>query len=299
MMLGLRQRFAYFECAGCGALQIAAVPPDLGSYYAPPYYSFTPPRPAGRFRRMLMRRLTAHTLGDRSLVGSLLSRVHPAPPVVAGAVLAGLGRDARILDVGAGAGQMLVSLHDYGFRNLLGVDAFIDGDISYDSGVRVLRRPIEEVDGRFDLIMFHHSFEHVTDPSATLAAAGTRLTDSGWILIAMPIAAASWREYGTDWVELDAPRHLHVHTQASFRILAGAAGLQVRRIVWDTTSFELWGSEQYRRNIPLSDPRSHGMGGSGEIFTDREMRNFEQRAAELNRAGQAGRGSFWLTRQAG
>jgi hypothetical protein len=125
--------------------------------------------------------------------------------------------------------------------------------------------------------MFHHSFEHVADPGATLAAARERLAPGGRILIRMPVAADSWRRYGTDWVELDAPRHLHVHTLESLRALTGPLGLEVRDVRYETYDLELWGSEQYRRGIPLTDPRSHWIGGRGTVFTRREMRAFARR----------------------
>lgn len=79
------------------------------------------------------------------------------------------------------------------------------------------------------------------------------------------------------------------------RSLAERAGLRVRRIESDTTGFELWASEQYRRDISLDDPRSHWI-GEGAVFTPRELRDFEQRAVALNRTGEAGRAAFWMSR---
>jgi SAM-dependent methyltransferase len=300
MMLGLRDRFDYLECGRCGALQIRAVPADLGRYYAPPYYAFRPARPDAAWRRWLKRRLADHALGQRDPVGALVARVAQArgggglPGVLHGIRRSGLDRDARILDVGAGAGHTLFTFHDWGFRHLLGVDPYVDEDLRYANGVVVLRAELHDVDGTFDLVMFHHSFEHVGDPAATLAAARARLSPAGRILIRMPVAAESWRRYGADWVELDAPRHLHVHTVDSLRHLAHSTGLELRETVWETDGFELWGSEQYRRDIPLTDPRSHDVGGRGGVFSRREMRGFERRARELNRTARAGRASFWL-----
>ena len=36
--------------------------------------------------------------------------------------------------------------------------------------MRVERKPLEELDGSFDVIMLHHSFEHMPDPVSTLRA---------------------------------------------------------------------------------------------------------------------------------
>jgi SAM-dependent methyltransferase len=296
MMLGLRQQFEYLECDRCGALQIRDIPADLAPYYAPPYYSFEPARPAPALRRWLRRRLADHALGKGDPVGALLARLRGVPDVLRGIRAAGLDRDNRLLDIGAGEGQTLLTLRDYGFRRLLGVDPYIRADLSHENGIQVLRAGIDDVTGSFDLVMFHHSFEHVSDPAGALAAARQRLTPRGRVLIRMPVAAESWRRYGPDWVELDAPRHLHVHTVESLQLLARRAGLALTDVRWETTAFELWGSEQYRRDIPLSDPRSHFAfaGGRGEVFSRREMRRFAARARALNRAGTAGRAAFWL-----
>jgi SAM-dependent methyltransferase len=294
MMLGLRERFEYLECGRCGALQIREIPADLAPYYAPPYYAHEPVRPDRPVVRWLKRRLADHALGERDAVGALVARVVGAPELLRGIRAAGLGRDARILDVGSGSGQTLFTLHDYGFRNLLGADPYLDRDLRYDNGIVVRRAGIEDVDGTFDLVMFHHSFEHVADPAATLGAARERLAAGGHILIRMPVAADSWRRYGPDWVELDAPRHLHVHTIESVRVLARATGLELRDTRHEAYALELWGSEQYRRDIPLTDPRSHHMGGRGELFSRGEMRAFAKRAHELARTGEAGRAAFWL-----
>jgi 2-polyprenyl-3-methyl-5-hydroxy-6-metoxy-1,4-benzoquinol methylase len=295
MMLGLRDRFHYQECGRCGALQIDQIPADLGRYYAPPYYAFAPLQDVPALRRWLSRRLAAHALGAPDPVGALVARVRGVPETLRGIRAAGLGLGARVLDVGSGAGQALFQLHAWGFRNLLGVDPYIDRDLDYPNGVRVRRAALDAVDGPFDLITFNHSFEHVPDPNATLAAAAARLAPGGWILVRTPVAAASWEEYGADWVELDAPRHLHVHTEASMAVLARAVGLEIRRVVGEAYPLEIWGSEQYRRDIPLADPRSHFPGGEGRVFGRREMRAFRRRAAALNRSGRAGRAAFWLT----
>lgn len=294
-MLGLRERFAYLECGACGALQIGKVPPDLRRFYAPPYYSLEPAHPDPLPRRWLKRRWADHAMGARDPIGALVARVRGVPEVLRGVRLAGLDRDARVLDVGSGTGHTLLALRDYGFRRLLGVDPYIERDLYLGSG-EVKRAALEDVDGTYDLVMFHHSLEHIADPATTLLAARERLAPGGRVLVRTPVASESWLRYGADWVELDAPRHLHVHTVRSLEILARGAGLELRDVRWETDAFELWGSEQYARDIPLTDPRSHFVsgGGRGQVFTRAEMRRFRARARRLNREGLAGRGAFWL-----
>ena len=106
----------------------------------------------------------------------------------------------------------------------------------------------------------------------------------------IPVATAwAWREYGEHWVALDAPRHLFLHTEDSMRRLAVASGFRIERVVYDSTSFQFWGSEQYRLGIPLMDPRSHHVDPKRSPFGKAQIAEWERRAEELNRRGPEGR----------
>ena len=58
MTFGRRDPFEYFECSGCGCVQIARVPDNLSDYYPPEYFAFRPQhRLAGSRVRAIMDRL--------------------------------------------------------------------------------------------------------------------------------------------------------------------------------------------------------------------------------------------------
>lgn len=293
MMMGTREVFRYIECGGCGSLQIAEIPGDIGRHYGSGYYSFGRPFRNPLPRRWAKRLVAAGLMRPGSVAARSLERLIGVPAPLHWVRAAGLRLDARILDVGSGAGQTLVTLAEYGFRSLTGVDPFVAESHEPVRGVGVLKAGLEDVRESFDLVMFHHSLEHMVDPLEALRVVRARLRPGGTVLIRMPVVGASWRRYGPDWVELDAPRHLHVLSEPGMAVLAVGAGLRVLRVEYDTTGFELWGSEQYRRGIPLTDPRSH-LVGDGRVFSEEEMREFEATARKLNRTGGAGRGVFWL-----
>ncbi|HZF19017.1 MAG TPA: class I SAM-dependent methyltransferase [Burkholderiales bacterium] len=209
--------------------------------------------------------------------------------------MARISVDSRILDVGSGAGRLLVNMSNWGFRRLTGVEPHIEADIAYPGGVRVLKRPIEDVEGVFDFIMFHHSFEHIAEPLSALRGACRLLTPGGRALIRIPVADGEvWQTYGADWVQLDAPRHLFLHTRNSIQILTDQAGLELDDVVFDSTGFQFWGSELYRRDIPLLD------GGTGKalrlelVFSGKDLREFEAKARELNEHGRGDQACFFL-----
>jgi SAM-dependent methyltransferase len=160
---------------------------------------------------------------------------------------AGLVPTSRILDVGTGAGRRVGDLRRLGFR-VIGVDPFVDHDV-LDQGGRLLvkKAAVSDIEGQFDFVMLHHSLEHMADQHAALHEAWRLVRPGGTVLVRVPLVDSyAWRTYGTDWVQLDAPRHLYLHSERSLSLLATDQGFQVRAVVYDSTAFQFSGSELYR-----------------------------------------------------
>src|SRR5205085_10674982 len=132
-----------------------------------------------------------------------------------------------------GTGKPLQVLYQFGFRNLTGADAFIDADIFYPNGVKVYKKSLEELEPAFDLITLNHSFEHLPNPLESLLEIGRLLEKDKFALIRIPIVNFAWEKYGANWVQLDAPRHLFLYTERSFRLLAEKAGFTVEKVIYD------------------------------------------------------------------
>jgi SAM-dependent methyltransferase len=196
----------------------------------------------------------------------------------------------QILDVGCGAGRLVLDLRAAGFR-ATGIDRFAP-EISDSMGLAVRQGELQDVSEQFDCVMFNHSLEHIADQVETLRMALSKVRANGSCIVRIPIAGWAWKEYGTDWVHLDAPRHLCVHTERSFRLAAGQAGFAVSETVYDSNDFLFWGSELYRRNVPLEDARYR----LSDYFSKDCMKKFRRRALELNRQGQGDQAMFFLRR---
>src|SRR6185437_9012453 len=120
-------------------------------------------------------------------------------------------------------------------------------------------------------IMFHHSFEHIEDQIGTLAEVKSKLSPNGLCLIRIPVAQWAWRHYGVNWVQLDAPRHFVIHTHESMIMAAEQAGLNIVNVEYDSTAFQFWGSELYRKDIPLTE----GHPNLSKYFDAADVKRFE------------------------
>jgi hypothetical protein len=142
--------------------------------------------------------------------------------------------------------------------------------------------------------MFHHSLEHMPGHQAVLQAARDRLAGGGVVLVRMPLVSSdAFERYREHWVQIDAPRHLLLHTERGFRDLARSAGLDVADIVYDSEAFQFWGSELYRRGLALDAWRER----PGELFGDAELAAFQAEAEAVNARGRGDQAAFFLQRE--
>src|SRR6266404_3193255 len=290
MMFGWRDSFPYVECALCGCVALADAPADLGRFYPDGYCGFRAKEGGlrGLAKKLRVQAYFGHGFG----LGSWIAQRYPRPDLAAMARMA-VPKDCRILDVGCGRGKLLLELRTLGYENLMGTDPFIESDLDFGNGVRVKKCFLTELacaaEPAWDLIMFHHSFEHVPDELETLQAAARLLAPNGRCVIRIPVIGYAWKEYGTNWVQLDPPRHFFLHTEKSMGVLAQHAGLSVESVEYDSNEFQFWGSEVYRRGIPLVTD-----GVPRKFFSAKQFRSFRNKSDDLNAARRGDQAVFVL-----
>ena len=163
--------------------------------------------------------------------------------------------------------------------------------------MRVLKKDILDLDSKrqFDLIMSHHSFEHMPQPLNVLKKFHALLKPQRFVLIRTPVAASyAWRRYGVHWFALDAPRHLFLHTAASMELLSIQAGFKVADIEFDSTATQFLNSELYIKNIPFKDKERYLEDVQSPLFSEQQIKEFKARASELNDTGQGDQACFYL-----
>jgi SAM-dependent methyltransferase len=280
--------YHYAQCRSCGALTLLDVPDDPGAFYPTNYYSLEAPRGERPLVEAAQRAALRYVITGRGALGRVAAFVRE-PPAVGLAewfARAGVRHDARILDVGCGAGALLLALSESGYTQLTGVDPFLREERT-TGPVRLLRRTLEEHDEPADFIMLHHVLEHVPDPQATLEAVRRHLAPGGHALVRVPIVPSdAWETYGAHWVQLDAPRHVTIPSERGLEQLAERCGFRVLASAHDSTSIQFWGSEVYRRGLTLRD--------GARTVPWLEKRRAARRARRLNAARRGDQAAFLL-----
>lgn len=178
----------------------------------------SPALPAGRWLLPLLPSL--RTAADAEC------RHLPALPVGGG----------RLLDVGCGNGGFLALARQAGWQ-VEGVD-FDEGAVqaARSRGLEVQLGGADVLAGReevFDVITLCHVIEHVYDPVTTLRRLHALLKPGGVLWLDTPnLASLGARRFGSNWRDLDPPRHLVLFNPQSLQQAMREAGFHTFRQHW-------------------------------------------------------------------
>jgi methionine biosynthesis protein MetW len=135
---------------------------------------------------------------------------------------------SSLLDVGCGNGRAMDLLKTLGWQ-VEGIDADPNAvQRARSRGLQVRQGSLEEQsypDSSFDVIIMSHVIEHVHDPLSLMKEC-YRILKPGGRLITVTPNAGGWghARYGCFWRGLEPPRHLHIFSVSSLRLLSLRAG---------------------------------------------------------------------------
>jgi 2-polyprenyl-3-methyl-5-hydroxy-6-metoxy-1,4-benzoquinol methylase len=143
-------------------------------------------------------------------------------------------REGSVLDVGCGLGFFLRALDPkrwdrYGIEPM--PVPYREAARSLGSD-RILSKELTAAglpSGRFDVVTFWDSLEHLPNPRAILQEVGRLLRPGGIVLIGLPnFGGYQARHFGEDWFGLSLPHHLCHYTSATLTRLVEHCGFRVR-----------------------------------------------------------------------
>lgn len=294
MRIGIKTRFEYILCNNCSCLFILSVPVNLNEFYLNYYTENKTHTQISVLKRKLWRIRTLLTLaGFYPLI-----KVFRRNEILEWIVNVDIKFSDPILDIGCGNGDIIYELYKHGFTNLTGVDPYPPQNISKDFIWDFISGDIFSIlKGKFKFIMFNHSLEHITDHFNVLKKASDLLCSSGVIMVRMPIINKAFETYKADWVQIDAPRHLIIHSIMSFKILISKLGLTIYKTIYDSSSFQFIGSEQNVRDIAFFDENSYNANPDGSLFSKKDISKYSSLAQSYNRLKLGDQAVFLLRKQ--
>ncbi len=223
-------RFHFLECAGCGHVYLSPRPrlDEMEVIYR----NYLTSNPASAYYPSPAVAWIKDNLFDRPRLRPVLRRLKPG---------------SSVLDIGAGAGRLLLLLRRVSkvpvrlFANDFSFDKETEARFARDE-VAMLPGAIEfcETDERFDAITGIHVIEHVLDPPAVFRWAFAHLNPGGVLYLETPDCKAVLRRlFGSHWGHTHFPRHLNLFSKKHLAKLATDAGFVVERHR-NTTSAPAW-----------------------------------------------------------
>ena len=299
LQLGLDERFQYQLCKNCGSMQLMDPPPNFSRYYPnEDYYSFKMEMKGLKKPGFIQQAKSGYLLyGKNKLVGSLLSLGYKIPEQYNWLKNPKTQPGDAILDVGCGNGSLLTQLYRMGFTNLTGIDPFINEAQDYGP-IKIFKKEIHDLNGSFDLIMMHHSLEHMFEPLKALQKAYSLLNKNKYLLVRIPVMGNyGWQHYKTFWCGLDAPRHIFIPSEKGMRMLAKNAGFEIEKVEYDSNNYVIWCSEQYLKGIPLHAAESWSMNREKSLFTKEKIKEFQEKIMDENKKNNGDTAAYYLKKK--
>lgn len=193
--------FALRRCAACGYGRLDPMPTDeeIAASYPPGYYVPNGPLATGAYRPVTV-------ANARRLVRDVAMRAS----------------GNRLLEVGMGAGHMLLLFHEAGFR-VTGIDTNPDAGaaIPKDAGLDVRVARLQDAglpDDEFDVVFMKQVLEHIPDAASVVREILRVLKPGGVAYFEVP-NTGGWeaRAFGPHWWNLEVPRHIHHFTMPAMR----------------------------------------------------------------------------------
>lgn len=231
--------FEYIQCSNCNSLSILEIPENIGKYYEN-YYSFRPVKDYdNRLRKFAKKYLFKKNIFPHGFLSNILNTSDDLAIKAFAKINPNV--HSKILDIGCGTGQLIYELYNIGFKNVTGIDPFLENDLVHINGSKVFKKSMFEEIGKWDIVMMNHVFEHMDNPLNILIRVNELLSDCNSIaIIRIPnVDSYAFRKFKNNWYGIQPPVHYALPSIESMRNLAQIAGLKIVNIVGENL-IEFW-----------------------------------------------------------
>ena len=138
-------------------------------------------------------------------------------------------KEAKILEIGFGNGQLLLALKELGYKNLFGTD-FTNRVFPtlMDKGIKLQVSNVEEsfsFNEIFDLIIMNNVIEHFLDPVKVLINCRNNMVKEGKVILITPNSnALEFSLFKNYWAGFHAPRHTFLFNNKNIKMLGDKLG---------------------------------------------------------------------------
>lgn len=229
MLRGSRDIFDYIECGNCHCLQLVKPPINMESYYNNLSYGSFGKRKISPVKNLFRRARNMYAIRGKG--GPLAKFLYILNPIPIDFCIVGqyAQPQSSILDIGCGRGSYVNDLREVGYEYVEGIDPFIEKDIQHASGARVRKLYVENVREKYDVVLSHHSLEHMPDPLSSLRGMKRCMRDDGVLILTVPVAEELYRTFKENCYLIQAPQHFFLFSLQSIEMLAQQAGLQIEK----------------------------------------------------------------------
>lgn len=181
---------------------------------------------------------------------------------------------ARVLDIGAGAGDLCIALKKSGY-DVTGVEPNQQArDVAKHKGMTLLDNTASLPDHSFDMITMYHVLEHVSDLEIQKNELLRLLKPNGLLVVALPNYdshdARCFKEY---WAGYDVPRHTFHFNQKAIRLFFDShfEFLKSTPLLWDAFYVSILSARYQKRKFPFLYGLGIGMFSNLKAITNSQF----------------------------
>jgi SAM-dependent methyltransferase len=243
--------YTYLQCGSCSSLTLHNESLIGSVVYSESYPSFS--KSSSSLIWVYLRRLRnlACFWSEGGIFGKLLSFLKPLP--IDFTVISKFSKkNSHVIDIGCGGGKYIDELVLAGYKNLIGIDPFLAKDDESTLGINLFKLNINQVSGKFDVLVSHHSFEHVVNPSDFLKSAARLMHQDSFIIITVPIIGEVFSLFHKYTSTITPPQHTYMYTVKGMRRLLELSNFQLCCCLHEVDSNLQWLENSYK--LVLKDP---------------------------------------------